>query len=449
MPVIREISSLARSRRLCHTPRDRGGVRPGRLIGKAPSMTDQNIHKHLFGNGLMLIVEEMSDVQSAAFSMLVPAGCIYDRPRQRGAAAMLSDWLTRGAGPMNSRDLSSTLDNLGLQRSEHAGAQHISLYGATVADTLVDCLRLYGDILLRPLFPDDQFQAVQLGAEHSLLSIEDDPQRKTMVELRRRSFTRPWGLPSDGAIEDLPNITAGALRTHFDECFRPNGTILGIAGNVDAKEIIDVLGEVLGDWPEKHVPEITPGETGPQRDFIEQDTAQTHIGVSYRSVPFPDPDYYSAWAAASVLSGGMSARLFTEVREKRGLCYSISASQTSMKHEGRVVCYSGTSNERAQETLDVMLQELVRLGDGIEQSELDRCKARAKSSLIMQQESSRGRSSSLARNWFLLGEIRTLEEVRDKIDALTTESILDYVHRMPAEDFTVLTIGPNALEVNS
>ncbi|MBC8290823.1 MAG: insulinase family protein [Planctomycetes bacterium] len=412
-------------------------------------MTDQSVRTHQFENGLMLIVEEMPDVQSAAFSMLIPAGCIYDPPGQRGTASMLADWLTRGAGEQDSRELSSTLDNLGLQRSEHVGARHTSVYGATVADKLTECLRIYGDILLRPALPDDQFEAVRLGSEHSLLSVEDDPQRKTMIELRRRSFTRPWGLPSDGSLEDLPNITPDALRTHFERSFRPNGSILGIAGKVDANEIIQMLGEVLGEWPQKPVIEVTPGETGPKLDFIEQDTAQTHIGISYKSVAFPDPDYYNAWAAASVLSGGMSARLFTEVREKRGLCYSISASQASMKHEGRVICYAGTSNERAQETLDVALQELKRLGEGIEQSELDRCKARAKSSLIMQQESSRGRASSLARNWFLLGEIRTLEEVRDKIDALTTESILEYVHRMPAEDFTVVTIGPKALEVNS
>lgn len=412
-------------------------------------MTDQNVHTHQFENGLMLIVEEMPDVQSAAFSMLVPAGCIFDGPGQHGSASMLADWITRGAGSRNSRELSSTLDNLGLQRNEHVGARHTSFYGACVADKLVDCLRIYGDILLRPKFPDDQFEPVRLGAEHSLLSVEDDPQRKTMIELRRRSFTRPWGLPPDGSLEGLPNITRETLRTHFEKCFRPNGSTLGIAGNVKAKEIVKAIGEVFGEWPRKPVVEVAPGETGPQRDFIEHDSAQTHIGVSYKSVAYPDPDYYNAWAAASVLSGGMSARLFTEVREKRGLCYSISASQSSMKHEGHVVCYAGTSNERAQETLDVMLKELVRLGDGIDVSELDRCKARAKSSLIMQQESSRGRASSLARNWFLLGEVRTLDEVRKEIDALTTESILEYVHRMPAKDFTVLTVGPKPLEVNS
>ena len=419
------------------------------ILRKALSMTDQNVHTHQFENGLMLIVEEMPDVQSAAFSMLIPAGCVYDPPGQHGAASMLSDLLTRGAGERDSRELSSTLDNLGLQRSEHVGARHTSVYGAAVADKLNECLRIYGDLLMRPVLPEDQFEAVRMGAEHSLLSIEDDPQRKTMIELRRRSFTRPWGLPADGSLADLPNITHNSLRSHFENCFRPNGSILGIAGKVDTQEVIQVVGEVLGEWPQKPALDVSPGETGPKRDFIEQDTAQTHIGLSYKSVAYPDPDYYNAWAAASVLSGGMSARLFTEVREKRGLCYSISASQASMKHEGRVICYAGTSNERAQETLDVTLQELKRLGDGIEQSELDRCKARAKSSLIMQQESSRGRASSLARNWFLLGEIRMLEEVRKKIDALTVDSILEYVHRMPAEDFTVLTIGPKSLEVNS
>ena len=94
------------------------------------------------------------------------------------------------------------------------------------------------------------------------------------------------------------------------------------------------------------------------------------------------------------------------------------------------------------------LQELKRLGDGIDESELQRCKARAKSSLVMQQESSRGRSGSLARNWFFLQKTRTLEEVRQKIDALTVDSILEYVHRRPAQDFTVLTIGPEELKVN-
>lgn len=411
-------------------------------------MDPQNVHTHTFDNGLTLIVEQMKDVQSAAFAFMVPAGCIYDPDVGNGTAAMLADWITRGAGGFSSRELFTMLDNLGLQRGESAGANHITFSGACVADQLGEALRIYGDILLRPTLPEDQFEAVQLGAEQALLAVEDEPQRRVMVELRRRTFRAPWGRSSDGCLEHLPNITPQLVKAHYEAHFRPNGSIIGIAGNVDIDETVRLIGDVFGGWGSKSATEIAPGETGPARDFIEFDSAQTHIAVAYDSVPFGDPDYYTAWAATSVLSGGMSARLFTEVRERRGLCYSIYASQASMKHEGRVLCYAGTSNERAQETLDVTLQELKKLGDGIEESELARCKARAKSSLVMQQESSRGRSSSLARNWFLLGRVRTLDEVRDRIDALTVDDVVDFVHRHPAHDFTVLTIGPKPLTVN-
>ncbi|MDA1164707.1 MAG: pitrilysin family protein [Planctomycetota bacterium] len=411
-------------------------------------MQQQSIHTHQFENGLMLIVEEMRGLQSAAFSFLVPAGSIYDGSGKNGVAAMLADWITRGAGPHDSRELTATLDNLGISHSESAGSANVTFTAASVADRITDGLAIFGDIIRRPHLEEDQFEPVKLGAEQSLIATEDDPQRKAMVELRRRSFSAPWGLSSDGSLEDLPSISADDVRSHHDRCFHPNGAILGVAGNVDAQEVIDAVAANFGDWEKKPNTVVEPGDRGEKRSFIEHESAQTHIGISYDSVSFPDPDYYAAWAAVSVLSGGMSARLFTEVREKRGLCYSVYASQSSLKHEGQVLCYAGTSNERAQETLDVTLQELKRLGDGIDESELQRCKARAKSSLVMQQESSRGRAGSLARNWFFLEQIRTLDDVRQKIDALTIESILDYVHRRPAQDFTVLTIGPEQLTVN-
>lgn len=411
-------------------------------------MQQQSIHTHHFPNGLMLIVEEMKDVQSAAFTCLVPAGSIFEPEGQNGNGSFLCDWLTRGAGDRDSRELSAALDNLGLQHNEHIGSQHVSFGGATIATRLPDSIRIYSDVIRRPHLPEDEFDAVRDGIEQSLKSLEDEPQRKATIELRRRSFTHPWSRPVDGTLEDLPNITVDTVRNHYTSLFRPNDCIIGIAGNVDVMEMIDVVGEAFGDWQAKTPAKVTPGGTGPKRDFIQHESSQTHIGVAYDSVSYPDPDYYTAWAAVSVLSGGMSARLFTEIREKRGLCYSVYASQAAMKHEGRVLCYAGSSNDRAQETLDVLLQELKKLGDGIQEEELARCKARAKSSLIMQQESTGSRAGSIARDWFLLGRVTTLQEVRDRVDELTVPMLLDYVHRKPAQDFTVLTIGPKALEVN-
>src|SRR5690606_25044640 len=125
---------------------------------------------------------------------------------------------------------------------------------------------------------------------------------------------------------------------------------------------------------------------GPQRDHITTDSNQTHIGLAYDAVPYRDDNYYAAWAAVSVLSGGSSSGLFTEVRERRGLCYSVYATLISLLEEGRVLAYAGTTPERAQETLNVTIDVIRKLADGIEQNELDRCKAGAKSALIMQQE---------------------------------------------------------------
>jgi predicted Zn-dependent peptidase len=174
---------------------------------------------------------------------------------------------------------------------------------------------------------------------------------------------------------------------------------------------------------------------------------QTQIGIAYPSVSYRDADYYQAAAAVGVLSGGMSSRLFTEVREKRGLCYSVYASHSTLLNRGSVFCYAGTSAERAQETLDVTLAEVIRLSEGIESAELERLKARIKSGQIMQQESSSARSGALARDWYYLDRVRTLDEVSAIVDALSRESINAYLAAHRPGDFTIVTLGPKPLEV--
>jgi predicted Zn-dependent peptidase len=148
-----------------------------------------------------------------------------------------------------------------------------------------------------------------------------------------------------------------------------------------------------------------------------------------------------------VLSSGSSSRLFTEVRERRGLCYTVYASLHTQRDRASVLCYAGTTAERAQETLDVTVQELNKLGQGIEQSELDRLKARIKSSLIMQQESTTARSGSIARDWYHLGRARTLDEVGRLIDELSAESINGFLQKNPPHDLLIVTLGPEPLEV--
>jgi predicted Zn-dependent peptidase len=408
---------------------------------------EQVIHTHTFPNGLTLLVEPMRTVQSAAFSFLVPAGCVYEPEGACGTVAVLADLISRGAGEMDSRELLAALDNLGVQGGETPGLQFITLSGATLAANLPASLDLYADILLRPHLPEDEFPAALAGIEQSLRANEDEPRQKLMPELRRRAYDKPWGRPPDGILEDLPNVNHAGVCRLYEQCVRPNGSIMGVAGNVEFEAIRDAVGRLFGDWQPKPDPTFPTHPGGPARDHLPHDSEQTHIGLAYRSVPLPDPDYYTAWAATVILGQGMSSRLFTEVREKRGLCYSTYASYNGMKHDARVTCYAGSANGRAQETLDVMCREIAHLQGGVTEDELVRCRAMAKSSLVMQQESTRQRSWSLALNWHLRGRVVTLQEVKDEIDALTVRRIQDYLDAHPPREFTALTVGPEPLNV--
>ncbi|MCA9056689.1 MAG: insulinase family protein, partial [Planctomycetaceae bacterium] len=342
----------------------------------------------------------MSDVQSAAFNILVPAGTIYEPSGANGASAVLTDLVTRGAGAYDSRQLQAELDWLGVQSSESTGWNFISFSGALLPGHLQSTLEIYAAILQQAHLPADELEPAVVGVEQSLRSVEDEPQRKIFVEVRRSTYDDPWGRPTDGTLEELPSITPAMIHELYRESFRPNGTIIGVAGRVDAARIRDQLNELLGNWEPGQEPLVKPGPRQPAVRHIHHDSSQTHIGLAWNAVPFGHDDYYAAWAAANILGGASSARLFTEVREHRGLCYSVSASLSSVLTAGRVFAYVGTTTERAQETLDVTFEEIHKLARGIEPAELERCQANAKSSLVMQQESTSARASALTRDWF-------------------------------------------------
>jgi predicted Zn-dependent peptidase len=225
--------------------------------------------------------------------------------------------------------------------------------------------------------------------------------------------------------------------------------IVSIAGNIEWEPLRDQVGRLFGDWKQGKEPAYDLVGGNRPYDHLAKETTQTQIGVAYPSVPIGQPDYYCAQGAVNVLSGGMSARLFTEVREKRGLCYSVWASYQTFRDRASVVCYAGTTNERAQETLDVMLGELERLQEGIEQEEVERVQAGLKSSLIMQEESTSARAGTLASDWYYLGRVRSFDEIQSAINALTPGTIVEHLRRSPPAHFTIVTLGPQPLKVDA
>jgi predicted Zn-dependent peptidase len=402
---------------------------------------------HTLKNGLVLLGEPMEGVESAAFSIRVPAGTAYEPEEYAGLSTMSCELALRGAGDRDSRQFVTDLDNLGVERDANVSDAHTGFSGATLARNLFPALSIYADVLRRPRLPADQVSASRAVVLHELSSIEDDPAQKVMLELRRRHFPSPWGRPSQGREESVEAIELTQIKEHVKRHYRPNGAIISVAGRFDWNAVRDHIAGLYEDWSEQPATEPTLGKSGTRIEHLEQESNQTQIGIAYSSVPYRDPDYFQAWGSVGVLSGGMSCRLFTEVREKRGLCYSVYASHQSLRDRAAVLCYAGTSAERAQETLDVTLGELIRLSKGIETEELSRLKARIKSGLVMQQESTSARSAAIARDWYYLGRVRTLDEVAALVDGLSRDSINAFLSEHPPQDFTIVTLGPKPLEV--
>lgn len=401
----------------------------------------QEINHETFANGLTLLAERLDYVRSAAVNFLVPAGCVHDPPKALGTASILAEMITRGAGKRDSRELSLAMDSLGLDHNESVGQHHVRFWGGTLARSLPAALEIYADIVRRPHFPDDELEPVQALALQDLQALEDDPRGKAMVELRRRHWPMPLGQDRRGTPESIAHVTTNTVREHFRRHFTPHGTIVAVAGNIEWQPLRDQVARLFGDWTGTAPPELKLKPAPGGSSHIDKDTTQTQIAMAYPSVKFGDPEYYAASGAVQVLSGGMGARLFTEVREKRGLCYAVGASYQTFKDRAAVLVYAGTTTERAQETFDVTVAELRRLVEGVTEEEVERVKAGLKSSVIMQEESTSARAGALASDWYYLGRVRPVEEIQQAIDSLTPASITEHVRRHPPRDFTLVTLG--------
>jgi predicted Zn-dependent peptidase len=402
-------------------------------------------HHHVFENGLTLLAQPMPHVRSAAVNILVPSGYVNDPAGMAGMANVLSEMIQRGAGKLGNKELSLAMDAIGLDRNCSAGTNHLRIWGATLARNLERSLDLFSDIIQKPMLPKDELPAVKQLSAQEILSLEDEPRQKVLIALKQRHFGSPLGNDRRGTLEGIKAITHEGLKKFWKKHFRPNGTIISVAGNIEWKPLVDQVEKYFGKWKQSEC--AAPKQQKPEGGYLHlaKDTQQLQIGIAYPSVPFGHKDYYSAVGAVNVLSGGMSSRLFTEVREKRGLCYSVWASHQNFKEVAAILCYAGTTTQQAQQTLDVTLSELAKLSKGIKEEEVRRLKVGMKSSMLISEESSSARAGSIAVDWYYLGRVRTIEEIQKAIDGISASSILEHVKKHPPEKFTIVTLGANKL----
>ena len=414
----------------------------------------QTLQTATLDNGIILLGEFLPGVESVSVSFHVAAGSICDSFATDetgrsccGLATLAGELMLRGAADRDSKQLVAALDNAGVQWSQSVSMSHGSFAGAMVSRQLPDSLKIYADILRRPLLDQHQFDPARQVVLQNLAGTEDDPTHRTMLALRKAHYPSPWGFPSEGTSADVSELVHSDVK-HFVSTFvQPQDMIISVAGQLDWPEFVQQIKDLFGDWQGQPPPPISLGGRGEKICHVPYDSQQTHIALAWDVPPYRNPDSLQATAALAVLGGGSSSRLFTEVREKRGLCYSVSAGYQTQRDIAAAMAYSGTTADRAQETLDVMVHEIATLPGTITEDELARVKARAKSSLVMQQESTAARAGAMARQWFHLGRVRTLAEDLQRLDELSVESIENWLNKNPLEDITTVFLGRDPLEV--
>jgi len=423
----------------------------------------ERVDKHILKNGMVLVGEPMEAVESVAFGFMLPAGAARLPEGCCGAGSVIADWIFRGAGERDNRQLGDALDGLGLHRGSSVGSSHISVGAALEAENLAEALDLYADIILEPHLKDDQFELARQLAIDVVHSLDDDPRQKVMLKLREKFYPSPLGRSTIGNIEELTELTAKETEKIVKKNFNFSETIFAIAGKYDfdavCRQMEDLFIKSIGnrassiDHPQAALEAATlrgtkdKGRGMSKYTHINNDGAQVHIGLMTETVKPTEEDYYDARVAVSILSGGMSARLFTEVREKRGLCYAIGARYHGLKEAAGMMCYAGTTPEKGQETLDVIIGEFDRLSEGISEEEIQRAKVGLKSALILQSESSSSRAGGIAGDYYMYGRVRSLDEIKNKVEETSVDSVLVFLRNNKFKDYTVVTIGPKEVTV--
>lgn len=399
--------------------------------------------------GATLLVETATNGRSAALSWMVPVGTATDPAGCEGDSVLLAELCQRGAGGRSSREYSDALDRLGVRRSVAPGPMHLSVSIVALGQNLIEALPLVTDLIRRPELPADALEPARNLALQAIEGLEDDPQEKVVIGLRERLLPPPFNRSGYGRAEDLSGANIERLRTVWRDRAVPKGSIIGVAGDVDADAIARAFDRLLGDW-QGAAPEPTEAARATMGfGHEESESSQTHVAIGFKAPPENDPDALAWRLAVRILGGGSSSRLFTEVRERRGLCYSVGASYSSGRDRGALTIYAGSTPERAQETVDCILKEVATIERGVTAEEFQRATVGQKSGLVMSGESTSARATTLAADWYRIGRPRSLDELAAEVDAVSLESLNDAIARRMGASWraamAAATIGPKPL----
>ncbi|MEK3882190.1 pitrilysin family protein [Paenibacillus sp. PL2-23] len=402
------------------------------------------MNKYTLSNGLRVVVEYIPTVRSVSFGIWVKTGSRNETLENNGISHFIEHMLFKGTEKRTAKDIADLFDGIGGNVNAFTSKEYTCYFAKVLDEHLPMAVDALSD-----MFFHSQFDPHELAKEKNVIleeiaMYEDTPDDKVHDEASRASFgDHALAYSILGLKERLEAMGPDTLRGYMQERYTIENTVVSVAGNVEEGKLLPLLEAHFGGFAAHSTPFLTePPVFRGDYIFYKKKTEQNHICMTFPGCSNRDPKLYAMVLLNNALGGGMSSRLFQEIREKRGLAYSVYSYHTGYADSGLFTVYAGTAPKQTKEVLDLTLEQIQELSvKGLAEEELHRGKEQLKGSLILSLESTSSRMNRIGKNELMIGHHYTLDELLNRIDSVTMDDIREVTKRMLAVPFAVAMVG--------
>lgn len=399
-------------------------------------------------NGLRVLTAPMPHTRSVSISFYIGAGSRYETESISGLSHFLEHMLFKGTQRRpTAQQISEEVDSVGGILNGGTDRELTVYYVKVARPHFALALDILVDMIRRPLIDAEEIEKERKVIIEELATVKDSPAQQADVLLDAIMWpNQPLGWDVAGTEQSITSLSRHAVLDYFDHQYVPNNTVVSVAGAIEHEEVVAALEAQTTDWgpgrPGSWFAAVD-GQCGPRLRIEHKRTEQAHISLAVRGVSNEHPDRYAVDLLSAVLGEGMSSRLFTELREKRGLCYDIHSYTSHFLDTGAFSIYAGVDPSAAREAIAAILEQLALAKEGIPEAELRKAKELTKGRLLLRMEDTRSVSGWLGAQELLTGEVRTVDEVVDRVEAVTTDDLRRVANDLlRTETLNVAIVGP-------
>ena len=397
-------------------------------------------------SGLMVVTDRMPHLKTAALGIWAGAGSRHEDKDEHGIAHLLEHMAFKGTRRRSAREMVEEIEAVGGDLNASTGVESTGYYARVLGADVPLALDILTDILTEPAFDPDELAREQGVIVQEIGACNDTPDDLVFDLFQARAFPdQPIGRPILGTVKSVRSFTPASLRVYLGKHYRAPRMIVAAAGDVDHTAIVGEVEKRLAAIPTDAVAPAPPARYAGGHELGARDLEQAHLVFGLEGRSYLAPEFYALQVFATVLGGGNSSRLFQEVREKRGLCYSIYAYHSGYADTGIFGIYAGTDPADTRDLMSVVVDELADAAESAGAAEIGRAKALMKVGLLGILESSSARADQLGRQILAFGRPIPLEELAAKIDAVTVEDVRAVARALIASGRpTFAGLGPRA-----